>query len=422
MKPPSLKPPFIPPRETLWVIWLGERFLPLVLRRLSQTVKVTVYPEEWARLERLRDQRLILSGNHPGGCDPLVAFWMARRLGRRFNYLAARDVFVGFKRWLLPAAGCYSIMRGVPDREAIRTTRRLLAEQDRQVVIFPEGEVYQLNDITLPFQAGVVAMGFWALEDLQRLGKPLSLPIVPMAIKYRCLCHAERHIRAALGRLEAALSLSGDPLPTLYGRLRRIGERVVAAAEAEVGWKPPEGASLGERIIALKEHLLQRVAETLRLPPFPGKTYAERLRAGFNAVHAFVSEYEDAKTDYERRLHQRRLELAEPLHDELWRLYQFVAVSDDYVARHLTCERFLEVINRLEFEILGKSRTSVPREAIVRIGEPMELAEQFDAYRQDRRATVNRLTAALEARVVGLLRELMRQGTPLSVPDVASAG
>ena len=41
------------------------------------------------------------------------------------------------------------------DREAIRTTVSLLAEHDRQLVIFPEGEIYGHNDLLLPFQSGL---------------------------------------------------------------------------------------------------------------------------------------------------------------------------------------------------------------------------------------------------------------------------
>src|SRR5262249_56844355 len=120
---------------------------------------------------------VILTPNHPSSNDPLIALWMARRLGRAFNYLACRELFEGFYGWVIQRLGCYSILRGTMDREAVRTTIALLAEQDRQVVIFPEGEIYGHNDMLLPFQAGVVQMGFMAVDRLEKAGKDRALPV-----------------------------------------------------------------------------------------------------------------------------------------------------------------------------------------------------------------------------------------------------
>src|SRR5260370_23998012 len=86
--------------------------------------------------------------------------------------------------WLIQRLGAYSIHRGLPDRQSLRMTRRLLAEMDRKVVIFPEGETYEHNDALIPFQQGVVQIGFGALDDVQKSGREPSLPVLPIAVKY----------------------------------------------------------------------------------------------------------------------------------------------------------------------------------------------------------------------------------------------
>src|SRR5262249_47457015 len=192
---------FRPPRTSRLVVGITYPCIPSVLRLARRVAQVQVLPKEWERLDRLRERRFIMTPNHPSSSDPLIALWIARRLRRCFNYLACRELFDQPFGGFLQCLGCYSILRGALDREAIRTTLALLAEQDRQVVIFPEGEIYGHNDLLLPFQSGVVQMGFMALERLEKSGKEPSLPVVPVAVKYLHLRDAHPAIREGLARL-----------------------------------------------------------------------------------------------------------------------------------------------------------------------------------------------------------------------------
>src|SRR5262245_28811205 len=144
---------FRPPKTNPLVVGLTYPMLPVIARVARRRVAIEVDEGEWERLAPLRERRLIVTPNHPRSNDPLIALWMARRLGRAFNYLTCRELFEGVYGWIIQRLGAYSILRGAVDREAIRTTISLLAEQDRQVVIFPEGEIYGHNDMLLPFQA-----------------------------------------------------------------------------------------------------------------------------------------------------------------------------------------------------------------------------------------------------------------------------
>ena len=92
-----------------------------------------------------------------------------------------------------------------------------------------------------------------------------------------------------------------------------------------------------------------------------------------------------------------------------------LAVSDGYVAAHMTTERFVEVLNRLEVEVTGAARTLIPSRAIVRIAEPLDLGDRLDAYRTSRRAAVKSATEDLQLRTATMLQELVDLGTPLVV-------
>jgi len=131
-------PMFVPPRHNPGMIRLANLTLPLLAHFMGNIRDVQIPDEEFAHLEALRDERAILTPNHPTGNDPFVPFFLSRKLRQPFHYLAAREILVGFKGWVMNQVGAYSVIRGIADRPSLRATRALLAEQDRKVVIFPE--------------------------------------------------------------------------------------------------------------------------------------------------------------------------------------------------------------------------------------------------------------------------------------------
>ena len=409
-----MKADFRPPLDNSSIIRAAQLAARWVARLWRRVVAIEISEEDLDRLRALRDQRFLLCSNHPTLGDPLVILDLCRRLRMRFNCMTARELFRGPVGWLFQRMGGYSVRRGAPDRAAIRTTRRLLAEEDRKVVVFPEGVTYEHNDLLLPFQPGVIQIGFWVLEDLEKLGKDVRLPIVPVAIKYLLIGDARPAIASRLPALERAVGLPVSPEGNLYRRLRIVGERVLERLEREFGLSPAPAAPLAERIAAAKDHVLTHVARELDAHPPPGAPPAERMHFLDNALAAYVAEYAQSDIEYERRLHRRRLEVAAPLAGDLRRLYNFLAVSDGYVAAGMTAERFLEVLSQLEVEVLGRQDRRLHCRAVLRVGEVLELGEFFAQYRQNKRAAVTAATAALRCRMQELLQPLSEMGTPLA--------
>jgi 1-acyl-sn-glycerol-3-phosphate acyltransferase len=150
-----------------------------LLRVRERVDRIVVAPHEWAFLEALRGRRALILPNHPSETEPSLLVGLARRLGEPFCYVATHEIFHGFNGWLLPRMGAFSIRRGWPDRPALRTATHLLAEQDRKLVLFPEGETHMCNDLILPLHKGAIQIGFWTLERLEALGEPATLPLCP---------------------------------------------------------------------------------------------------------------------------------------------------------------------------------------------------------------------------------------------------
>jgi 1-acyl-sn-glycerol-3-phosphate acyltransferase len=411
-------PMFVPPRHHAGLFWFARTFVPKLGRHFGNVHDVTVAPEDLERLRALRGHRAILSPNHPTETDPIVVFWLSGLLDERFNFLSTRETLDGPRGWCLNRIGAYSVIRGYPDRESIRATRRLLAEEDRKVVIFPEGLVYEHNDRLLQFQSGVPQMGFWALDDLEKAGKTPRLPIAPLAIRYRCCGPPEPAIERGLAAVEAKLRVERKGTP--YDRLLRLGSHVVALLEREEELKPDETLDLTARITRVREQVLKRVARSVGATLDERQTPGDQLHLLYNEVKEWIGATPEEPTAYEAQRYRQRAATGAALFNELARLNNTVAVTGDYIASEPTAERFLEVLGRLQKEVLGQVRHQTPLAAVVRAAPPIWLDERLAEYRQNKRQTVADVTRQLQETIRTMLQESAHLSTPLG-PEVGVA-
>ncbi len=394
---------FVPPRLNRLVVRLVEWQLPWLLRRLMHVTRVELSDDDLARLRALTRERCALCPNHPTTLDPLVLFELGRRTGQPFHYLGSVESFATpLARWLLPAIGGYSIMRGTVDRESFRMTRQLLAAGSRPLVILPEGEACGHNDLLMPLQQGPAQFGFWALEDLAKVGPLPPLRLVPITLRYEYERDMADEINRALARLEAPLGLAPATGQPSYERLRQIGLTLIAAMEHQYEVRPAKDASFDARMQAVKEEVVARAARMLGVIFKPEQPLLERLRQVFVAADRFIYEAQPASL-YEHALHHRREREIRALHDDLWRMLRFVAFRDGYVGERPTAERFLTVIARLEEEVLGAAHWRGPQRVIVSVGEPVDLTAFIESYHRDKRAAVGAATHQLETALRAML-------------------
>lgn len=402
---------FRPPRLSAVTLRLWNAALPLLLRRFCDVESVEIPDEDLARLKALAGERLLLTPNHPTNNDPVLLFALAKAAGQSFFYLACRETFDllgGLWGWIIQRLGAYSVVRGTADRESFRTTRQLLASPGGKVVIFPEGEVHSQNDTLLPFHAGVIQMGFWAMEDLRKSGSTdETIWLLPIAVRYRFVQDMAGPIKESLGQLEKALRLPTETQAEPYARLRRIGVTMLTAMEAEYGLKtkaPAEGEDMTPRMDAVKTMLLERAAALIGETLPADATLPERMRLLMNSVYAVTHEEPgEPRSPYQERLHRQQIARAAPLTHDLNRVANWIAVQDNYVRARPTPERMADNLRRLETEAFGASRLRGRQRALVRVGAPISLAECYNAYRADKRGTVARITDQLEAAVQALL-------------------
>jgi 1-acyl-sn-glycerol-3-phosphate acyltransferase len=387
---------------------LTKRLVPFATRQQLKVTQTEVSGDDLGKLRKLRGRRCLLMPSHSGGFEPYIIAGLTHRIGEHCNYLAAMEVFERspVMAWFLPRAGVYSIIRGTADRPSFKMTKELLAKGKCWLVIFPEGQTVWQNDTVMPFQQGVTQLAFYGLEEGVKAGGDPHLFCVPIAVKYVYLEDMTAEIEASLARLETRLFPSGglEPLP-VYERLRRVARAVLAANEKKYEVELADDMGLDDRLQYMKEYAVSRLERRLDIEPPAGEELLDRIRALFNKVDKIAVE-DEAESEYVRELLWERQREATTLYDELWRVLHLVAIYDGYVRETLSVERFLDVLGIIEMEVFRTRRMWGPRKACVKVGDPVDLADYREAYRNDRRGTVLELTLGLEFSVRNMLGSL----------------
>jgi 1-acyl-sn-glycerol-3-phosphate acyltransferase len=376
------------------------------------------------RFKKLGGKRALICPNHANRHDPMTMFTFSRLAGEDFNFIAAREVFDwdnGLNGWWLQHLGCYSVVRGAADRESFKTTKRLLCEGKKKLVLFPEGEISRQNDTLMPLESGAAQMTFWALDELVKQNKDAPIPdmvVVPMALKYTYADDVKPALSHTLRELEARLAIKPEGgEEALYPRLRKVAETLLATLESEYDVKPAAGATLNERVVALRSFILQNVARQLNCEIQSGARQLESVRILRNAMDDFIYSDDHDGSDYQRKIHDEKAAVVRGLYNDLNRVVNFIAIYDGYLSENLTQERFSDILDRLETEIMRHREPSFrgARRVLVDVGKPVDMTKLYKDYKKDKRATTQKVTDQLFAEMSRMLVELDKHRHPLLV-------
>ncbi|MGK7890547.1 MAG: 1-acyl-sn-glycerol-3-phosphate acyltransferase [Leptolyngbyaceae cyanobacterium] len=386
---------FYPPRLNPVVVRLCQWIVPLY-GQLWCRMTLDIDPKSIAILKSLQTDRILLLPNHPSFFDDWISiFLLSARVEMAFHYLAAQERFQGLEGHLIQRLGTYSVRRGTGDRASVAETIRLWGCPNHRLVIFPEGGCSFQNDTVMPFRVGSIQLAFQGLKKMAKTQDPLpDLYVVPISIKYRYVSNMVPVIDKTLTGLEKALELAPSRAKrlTFYQRLRAIAERVIHQFEVEHGLDASnvEQLSWNERIDRLKKHLLASCEQLLGISHPPHQLLRERV---YKIQHLMESKGENLANDsfwsYER---MQQVAIS---------LLNFDAVYDGYVAAAPTPERFLDTLIRLERQVfkIDYPTPKAHRKVLIKVGDPVNLKDHYQAYRGDRSGTIAHLTQIVQDRV-----------------------
>ena len=347
------------------------------------------------RLERLlaEDAGVLIGPNHAGNGDVDVVYAVSDRLDRPFHFMAAWQVFVENGKlgsWVMQRHGVFSVDREGTDTRALRHSVEILQQHRSPLVIFPEGEVYHLNDRIMPFRQGPAAIAMMAARKSKR-----PIFILPMAVKFFYVDDPTPALVELMNELEGRVYWRPRPDLPLADRIYRFAEGALALKELEYMGHTQQGP-LPERISALADSILAEIEKRYELTA-PAVDFPDRIK---RARQQAIQGVEEATDEGARR------RFAEDL-DDLFLVCQLFSYPGDYVADRPSLERIAETVCKFEEDVLGHARPEAhgDRRAVVSIGEPIEIAGG-----RGKKDAAAQLTHEMEQRVQALLDGITKTG------------
>ena len=338
--------------------------------------------------------------NHPTHADPFVLTEVSDRLGLPFYYMTAWQVFArthAIGRRVLRHHGCFSINREGHDLRAYRQAVQIL-QRERPLVIFPEGEVFHLNDRVSPFRRGAATA---ALRAARRSGRPVAC--IPCGLKYRYVEDPSPQLDEVMGRLEQRLGLMSNSAMPLGRRILRLADGLLDAKEWEY-FGALRGGPTHARTQSLMADLLEHHERRYRVAR-SCLTVPERVK---EIRRLAIARRDDNFVNAESV--QRDL-------DDLFFVMQLYSYPTDYLLGRPSLERMAETVDKLEEDVLHVTtagRRGTRRVSVV-FGEPV-LATA------DARTSAAELTDELRRRVQHILdAENGPVGPPLTTFSTSSA-
>ena len=381
----------------------------LILNRLdlARRNRLRIEPRD---LQVLRDlppgMGVILVSNHADEVDMRACLELSRRCGRRFLYMMNSEAFdegFGNAGWWLRRLGAFSVERGGRNEEAKRYAIDAVKRGQEVLVVFPEGEIYYLNDLVQPFKSGAVDIGMQAVVESRRTLPDWTAYLVPMAIKYRYRQPIAPILERRTRLMEQHLfrRIHGDSLPR---RLGLIMAELLHRQEMIHHLKADPGriAELSERVQEVRQQVLSQAEEHHAGPAVdpraPAIDRAWRLSSYLRGLLRQGWQF-----SAERRA-GFRVELAGLKH-----VARMGGWQPQYVDLDPSQERLAETVIKLEREVYGINRPHqlAKRDVFLRIGEPIDLAPFVAPYIQDAQAVRHGVAERLRDVIQALVDDIL---------------
>ncbi len=414
---------FIPPEFNIAVAWISDAINPFTLKTTQNIQEVVIKPEDKERILKLRDNRLLFFSNHPSQAEPMIAYYIANVMATRFHYMATRRAFdflngmVG--KWF-QGTGTFSVMPGVADKESMKMTRYVLSQPSGKLVIFPEGEpMCSENDNLMPFQSGIIKLGFSALSDARETDPTADITILPAFIKYVIMTpkdQVKKNLENHISKIEAKLGASAGGR-NLLRRFLMVGRILQEQAEKEYGIEVVND-DYNYRIGKIRHTILDRLAEKMKLKHYDLNADAiQKLRSITTTLELIEVNYPSPDLP---KLTPKELEY---ISNECIKAYDFIVMKPDYLISYPTPERFYEWLERFESMVMGTTPRMLggephhePRKAHVFFGKTFQFGDYSEHYKKNKAEVVSKFLGDLRKEMQSMLDESQKLTSPIVEP------
>ena len=366
-----------------------------ILKNANHRIAERVIEGELDAVKQLHKdgKRILLVANHPSHSDPQFMFEVQRQLGIPAAFMAAYDAFLRGKlqAWFMQKNACFSIDREGSDRKAMSEAIDILKQGDYALTIFPEGNVYLMNDRVTPFLDGT---SFIALKAHQALKGESEVYIVPVSFKFSQLTDTQDKVDERLTQLAQDSGFKGE-IDT-----KDPGQAVVSIACHLLSTRLKEKSDLDitldltdltpeqtrDRLHELTRDLASGLEADLELPVDNETFIVDRIRKIRSKIHQLKTEDTDAKNDN-----------IDALADRAILTFRILAYVLPYFNEKPSLDRYSEIVERLCEDFYSKSFQPLgPRKAMAQIGKPISVADMLGEGRVKAREVLPKMTRAME--------------------------
>lgn len=383
---------FVKPRTSYPLLTLVKILWPLYVLLKYRRLRIELSDEVEETFQRLKRKTVLICPNHSHKLDPDVMFALSKEVKQTFNFLAAREIFGSYRsrkyRWM-QKLGCFSIERGAADIQSIKAIHEVLTQDQKKLVIFPEGEVSHQNDYLMSLEDGIERMALTACKDLKKEDPQKTIYILPVILKYRFSKNVFGQILENLSRVEAHLEMKPSAGESVSQRIRNCLLKGLDRLEIRHNVSK-KADSLEERLSNLRERLIEISKEYLKVELSTNMGQVSQLHILRNRF-AF-SQFADG-TDLE-------LSPQDLIHYEELRLATHtVAIGEHSFKENLTQENAAELVNLLEEAIFGKITLPLPDNAEIGVAKEIDVADYLKEFEEKKAKGVQALKAELSARM-----------------------
>lgn len=436
---------FLPPDFNPGVRKLCEAVVPFWIR--FKTPIADIQADQVERLVDLYQQfeagkiRFLMAFRHPDPDDPLCMsqlLWrfvptIAKQQGislsdpvhAHFMYDRGIPLWAGnYVTWLFPRLGGSSILRGKVDRLGLKSARELFVNGQFPMAAAPEGATNGHNQNISSLEPGIAQLGFWCVEDLQKMGRSEDVYIVPIGIQYSYLQENWNALEKLISQMEidCGIPLSSEESTSLslYNRLTRLGNYLIEIMEEfyqkfyHCQIPIDETLDLKGRLKRLLDVALKVAEDFFEIKPIGDlATRCRRIeQAGWDCIYRDNLQDPDHWSTVKRGLADQ---VAIEASLKMWHMRlveSFVGVTGQYIQSNPTFDRFAETTiivwtmitrlkggNPIKRPYLGKQRVKMT------VGEPLCVSQNWQTYKLNRRQAVSDLTQELQKSLEALIHD-----------------
>jgi hypothetical protein len=390
---------FIPAKPSRWLLWLTQSLLRFDLARQNT---VHIQDQDLDILRRLpQSMGLIMTPNHADETDPRLCLDLSRRSKRRFILMCNREAFdeiYGLAGLGLQGIGYFSVERGGHDTAAKRYAIDIVNQGEDVLVIFPEGEIFYLNESLQPFHSGAIDIGMQSIIERRQTQPDWTAYILPVAIKYRYAEPIKDILERRVTKMEHTLKQDLSKY-ALRQRLSLIQSKLLTREEKAYHIAPDANrlAKLTVRIQHARQTILEQVED--KNPDSINSQSRTIDQAWQLSAHLREKLGHKLTTAEEKELKAELAALSE--------VAQLVSWQPQYVESNPSEDRMAEMVLKLERELyrVKRPRQLAKREVFVRVAEPIDLGQFLPQYQANPHGLRHTLAEQLRDTIQALINK-----------------